>query len=306
MRWARSTNPNLCSWTLQRTLPLECQWILSRLDVAVRECTRGFSEGSYDFALSTNAAYRFWLYELCDVYLELTKPAIQAGGEKKLIVQNVLLYAVEVALRLLHPMMPFLTEELWHRLPNYESFGVQSIMLAPYPEVCGYENSAVEEQMKMLMDTVHVVRSTKAFYSLTNKHRPDVWVTVRTADARDIVEAQKFMIESLGVVGKVTVISAEEEASLPKGCGFAVVSKDLSINMMLLGFIDVQKEVAKLEKQAAGVQKQLDGLRKKVSVPDYEAKVPADVREANKVKLESLIEQEKQLVEGIAKMKSLL
>ncbi|AAZ12006.1 valyl-tRNA synthetase, putative [Trypanosoma brucei brucei TREU927] len=289
------------------SLPLECRWILSRLDVAVEECTRGFSEGTYDFALATNAVYRFWLYELCDVYLELTKPTIQAGGEKKVIVQDVLLHVVEVALRLLHPMMPFLTEELWHYLPNYESFGVQSIVVAPYPEVSGWQDSQVEEQMKLLMETVHIVRSTKAFYSLTNKHKPDVWVTARAAETREIVESHKFMIESLGVVGRVSVIPPEEEAAaVPKGCGFAVVNKDLSINMMLLGFIDVQKEVAKLEKQLAGLQKQIEGVNKKISMPGYETKVPADVREANKVKLESLVEQEAQLTEGLTKMKSLL
>ncbi|KAG8344089.1 valyl-tRNA synthetase [Trypanosoma vivax] len=166
------------------SLPLECRWVLSRLDVAAQECTRGFSEGTYDFALATNAVYRFWLYELCDVYLELTKPSIQAGGEKKKTVQDVLLYVVEAGLRLLHPMMPFLTEELWHRLPNYTSFGVETIMYSSYPEAIGLEDNVVEEKMKIMLDTIHSVRSTKAFYSLTNKHKPDLWITVRTEEGR--------------------------------------------------------------------------------------------------------------------------
>ncbi|KEG14433.1 valyl-tRNA synthetase [Trypanosoma grayi] len=288
-------------------LSLECRWILSRLDVAVEECTRGFSEGSYDFALSTNAVYRFWLYELCDVFLELTKPIIQGGGEKKQLVQDVLLYVVEVALRLLHPMMPFLTEELWHRLPHYSTFGIESIMLAPYPVVAGWKNDTVEEQMKLLLDTVHSVRSIKASYSLTNKHKPDVWLTARTAEVKQLLSLHDFMVESLGVVGKVSVISPEEEAScVPKGCGFSVVSKEVGINMMLLGFIDVPKEVGKLEKQLAGLQKQIEGLKKKMSIPDYDTKVPADVRRANSEKLEALTEQEKQLSDGLAKMKAML
>ncbi|ORC90745.1 putative valyl-tRNA synthetase [Trypanosoma theileri] len=301
--------PNLTSFdpSITSTLPLECRWILSRLDVAVEECTRGFSEGVYDFALSTNAAYRFWLYELCDVYLELTKPTIQAGGEKKQLVQDVLLHVVEVAIRMLHPMMPFLTEELWHRLPNYNTFGVESIMLAPYPVVSGWKNEVVEEQMKLLMETVHSVRSTKASYSLTNKHKPDVWITARTPEVKELVSSHSFMIESLGVVGKVSVISPEEETThVPKGCGFSVVNKEVGVNMMLLGFIDVQKEVAKLEKQHIGLQKQIEGLKKKMSIPNYETKVPLDVRNGNSEKLETLTEQEKQLVEGLEKMKSML
>ncbi|KAH9580058.1 Methionyl/Valyl/Leucyl/Isoleucyl-tRNA synthetase [Trypanosoma melophagium] len=301
--------PNVTSFDLSmtNTLPLECQWILSRLDVAVEECTRGFSEGSYDFALSTNAAYRFWLYELCDVYLELTKPTIQAGGEKKQIVQDVLLHVVEVAIRLLHPMMPFLTEELWHRLPHYSTFGLESIMLAPYPEVSGWKNETVEEQMKLLLETVHNVRSTKASYSLTNKHRPDVWITARTPEVKELVCSHSFMIESLGVVGNVSVISPEEEATtVPKGCGFSVVNKEVGVNMMLLGYIDVQKEVTKLEKQLVGLQKQIEGLKKKMSIPNYETKVPVEVRNANSEKLETLTQQEQQLVEGLEKMKSML
>ncbi|KAG8344088.1 hypothetical protein TRVL_05087 [Trypanosoma vivax] len=115
------------------------------------------------------------------------------------------------------------------------------------------------------------------------------------------------MIESLGVVGNVHVISPEEEkAVVPKGCGFSVVNKEVSMNMMLLGFIDVQKEVEKLENQLAGLQKQIEGLHKKMNVPNYETKVPAEVRETNSEKLFSLSEQEKQLTEGLERMRSLL
>ncbi|PWV07207.1 putative valyl-tRNA synthetase [Trypanosoma cruzi] len=287
--------------------PLECRWILSRLDVAVEECTRGFSEGSYDFALTTNAAYRFWLYELCDVFLELTKFSIHAGGDRKQLVQDVLLHVVEVALRLLHPMMPFLTEELWHRLPNYNTFGVESIMLAPYPAVAGWKNDTVEEKMRIMMDTVRNVRSTKASYSLTNKHKPDVWITAQTAEVKQLLMDHSYMVISLGVVGNVSVISPEEvEANVPKGCGFSVVNKEVGVNMMLLGFIDVQKEVAKLDKQLVGLQKQIEGLKKKMSIPNYDMKVPADVRTANSEKLDTLTAQEKQILEGLEKMKSIL
>ncbi|ESL08113.1 hypothetical protein TRSC58_04190 [Trypanosoma rangeli SC58] len=287
--------------------PLECRWILSRLDVAVEECTRAFSEGSYDFALSTNAAYRFWLYELCDVFLELSKVSIQAGDDKKQLVQDVLLHVVEAALRLLHPMMPFLTEELWHHLPNYNSFGVETIMLAPYPVVAGWRNDTVEQQMRLMMDTVHNVRSTKASYSLTNKHKPDVWITAQTGEVKQLLIDHRYMVSSLGVVGNVFVISPEEvETSVPKGCGFSVVNKEVGVNMMLLGFIDVQKEVTKLDKQLEGLQKQIQSLKKKMSIPNYETKVPPEVRASNSEKLDALTAQEKQLLEGQRKMKTML
>nr|CCM17709.1 valyl-tRNA synthetase, putative [Leishmania guyanensis] len=287
-------------------LPLECRWILSRLDTAIVEATQGMSEGLYDFALTTGAVYRFWLYELCDVFLELTKPTIQKGGEKRQLVQDVLLYVVERALRLLHPMMPFVTEELWHRLPNYSSFGSESIMVAKYPTPCGWSSAESDSAMSIILDVVHSVRSTKASYSLTNKHKPDVWVTAHTPELQELFAAETMMISTLGVVGEVTVVSpAEEAAAVPKGCGFSLVTKEVGVNMMLMGFIDVGKEVAKLEKQLDGLTKQIEGLKKKISIPNYEAKVPAEVRAANMEKLNTLEMQRVQLQDGVGKMRGL-
>lgn len=287
-------------------LPLECRWILSRLDVAIDEATRGMSEGQYDFALTTNAVYRFWLYELCDVFLELTKPTVQGGNAaKRQLVQDVLLFTVEKALRMLHPMMPFLTEELWHRMPHYNTFSTPSIMLAPYPELSGWQNAEVEENMKLILEVVHKVRSTKASYGLTNKNRPEIWVTAHVKSAKELLTKESFMIEFLGVVGEVTVLSAEEEATIPKGCGFSVVTKEVGVNMKLLGYIDVIKEVAKLEKQQQGLLKQIEGTKKKMAIPNYETKVPVEVRQANTEKLETLEAQATQLADGLQKMKRL-
>ncbi|KAG5498085.1 hypothetical protein GH5_02882 [Leishmania sp. Ghana 2012 LV757] len=288
-------------------LPLECRWILSRLDTAIAEATQGMSEGVYDFALATGAVYRFWLHELCDVFLELTKPTIQKGGEKKQLVQDVLLCVVEKALRLLHPMMPFLTEELWHRLPSYCSFGIDSIMLAEYPAPSGWSSAETENAMSIILDVVHSVRSIKASYSLTNKHRPDVWVTAHTPALQELFATEAMVVSTLGVVGEVTVVSpAEEAAAVPKGCGFSVVTKEVGVNVMLMGFIDVEKEVAKLNKQLESLSKQIEGLKKKMTIPNYEAKVPEEVRAANTEKLNTLESQRTQLRDGVAKMSSLM
>eukprot|EP00331_Platyophrya_macrostoma_P003762 CAMPEP_0176431614 /NCGR_PEP_ID=MMETSP0127-20121128/14907_1 /TAXON_ID=938130 /ORGANISM="Platyophrya macrostoma, Strain WH" /LENGTH=978 /DNA_ID=CAMNT_0017813635 /DNA_START=228 /DNA_END=3164 /DNA_ORIENTATION=+ len=290
------------------TLSTECQWILSRLDLAVEECNQGLQETTYDFAQATNAAYRFWLYELCDVFLELTKPTMQleAGNVTKQLTQDVLVFVVEKALRMLHPMMPFVTEELWHRMPHFNTFATQSIMIAKYPEPSGWRSEAVEQTMKSVMDVVSNVRSTKASYSLTNKHRPDVWIVGRTEAALTIMNQHTYIVKTLGVVGNVVAISAEEEANVPRGCGFSVVSKEVGVHMMLMGHIDVPKEVAKLEKSVEGLKKQIEGMDKKMNIPNYETKVPEEVRKANTEKRESLVLQLAQLEEGVTKMKSLL
>ncbi|CCW61537.1 unnamed protein product [Phytomonas sp. EM1] len=288
------------------SLPLECKWILSRLDFAIEEATRGMSSGTYDFALTTNAVYRFWLYELCDVFLELTKPVIQNNGEDKQLVQDVLLYVVEKGLRLLHPMMPFLTEELWHRLPHYDTFNTKTIMLAPYPETSGWSNREVEESMKLILDVVHSVRSTKASYGLTNKHKPGVWVLAHTPAIKKLFEQKALIVTTLGVVGSVDAITPEEEATaVPKGCGFSVITKEVGVYMMLMGFIDTDKEIKKLDNQLAVIVKQIEVLKKKISIKDYETKVPEEIRNMNAEKLDTLSKQQAQLVDKIEKMQAL-
>lgn len=287
------------------SFPLECRWILSCLDLAVEEARKGMSAGVYDFAMTTNAVYRFWLYTLCDVFLELTKPAIQQNAPTKQVVQDTLLYVVEQGLRLLHPMMPFVTEELWHRLPHYETFSTPTIMLAPYPEVRGWRDAEVEEEMKMILDTVHALRSLKSSYGLTTKHRPDVWVTAHTPDLIELFEKQGSMLSTLAVVGSVKAIPPSEQEHLPKGCGFALVTPQVAVNIMLMGFIDVDKEIAKLEKQIVGLEKQIEGTRKKMSIPNYETKVPEEIRKTNTEKLASLEGQVSQLNSGLEKMRQM-
>lgn len=289
-------------------LSTECKWILSRLDLALEECNTGFTEGTYDFAQTTNAAYRFWLYELCDVFLELTKPTMQleAGNENKQRTQDVLLFVIEKGLRMLHPMMPFVTEELWHRLPQSASFATESIMLAQYPLPSGWKSETVESTMKQVLEVVSNVRSTKASYGLTNKHRPEVWIVARTEAALNIMRDHTYIVQTLGVVGAVAAITAEEEATaVPQGCGFSVVSKETGVQMMLKGLIDVAKEVAKLAKNVDGVKKQIEGMDKKMTIPNYETKVPEEIRVANTEKRESLVLQLAQLEDGLEKMKAL-
>ena len=288
-------------------LPLECAWILTRLERAVEECNIGFSESTYDFAQTTNAAYRFWLYELCDVFLELTKPTMQleAGNPQKQLTQDVLLFVVEKGLRMLHPMMPFLTEELWHRLPHYSGFASKTIMLAGYPKCEGWKFDDIEEKMKCMLDIVHNVRSTKASYNLTNKHRPEIWIQCNEQSFAEVAKKQAYIVSTLGVVGNVNVILHSDESIVPKGCGYSVISKSVGVHMMLAGSIDVSKEIAKLQKNSDGLRKQLEGLQKKVSIPNYETKVPENVRKLNAEKAESLSAQLQQVMEGIENMKAM-
>jgi valyl-tRNA synthetase len=116
-------------------------WMLSRIAAAVELCNKGFK--NYDFAMITTACYNLWLYDLCDVYLEYLKPVLQGQDSTATATAQTILYkCLHVGLRLLSPFMPFITEELFQRLPDFTEHDSPSICVAPYPdihEVCYFE-----------------------------------------------------------------------------------------------------------------------------------------------------------------------
>merc|ERR1719462_967903 len=136
------------------------RWILSRLSVAVEELAKGFDE--YNFPSATTALYNFWLYELCDVYLEVLKPVFQCGGADVILTaRNVLYFCLDAALRLISPFMPFISEELFQRLPRWSSKEPPSIM---------------ETKVAIVQRLVATVRSTRADYNIPNKTKTDLFL----------------------------------------------------------------------------------------------------------------------------------
>jgi valyl-tRNA synthetase len=113
-------------------------WMLSRVSAAVEQCNKGFE--NYDFPMVTTACYNFWYYDVCDVYLEYLKPVFQSNDSAAISTAKMILYkCLHVGLRLLSPFMPFITEELFQRLPHPAEGHPASICIAPYPdsnEVC--------------------------------------------------------------------------------------------------------------------------------------------------------------------------
>jgi len=233
---------------------------------------------------------------------------MSAGPEqavRKVVTQHVFLHVVEAGLRLLHPMMPYVTEELWHRMPHYKSFGSESIMVAQYPQPAGWRDTEVENKMKIVQDVIHQLRSVKASYNLTNKVKPDCWIVTTNPDTEALLTKESPLVEALAWVGKCTVIAKSKESEVPVGCGFSSVSHEVGAHMLLKGIIDVTQELKKLEKALGLVQKSLDGLQAKMGVPNYKDKVPEAVQKANSEKEAQLLAEVAQQKEAIARMQSM-
>ncbi|CAI7854382.1 unnamed protein product [Closterium sp. NIES-54] len=289
-------------------LPLACRWILSVLNDAVTRAVTAL-EG-YDLAEATNAAYAWWQYQLCDVFIEVAKPAFNAAeGEEALklkqVTREVLWVCLDAGLRLLHPFMPFVTEELWQRLPKPADYSWPSIMLAPYPSpVKEWADSEAEAMMATAESAVRSIRSLRMAYALQPKQRPTAYAQCKSEAATAAVSAAVGEIKTLATLAELQVLPAGEAA--PAGCAVAIVDESLSVHVLLRGMVDAKAEAQKLGKRKGETSKLQEALAKKMGVPGYEEKVPANVREENASKAAKLAAELASIDEAIKNFEKLM
>jgi valyl-tRNA synthetase len=280
------------------------RWILSRLSHAVSLCNEGFSE--YNFPQVTTAVYNFWLYELCDVYLEYLKPVFQSGDPATaLTARNVLYECLDAGLRLISPMMPFISEELFQRLPRRSDAEPPSIMVTKYPEEKEYpfrDKSKVEAQVELVQKVISVVRSTRADYNLPNKSKTELHLRAFDQMTANELKDYSSVIGTLAYCSTVQIVTGQAPTS---GCAVVPVSDRCSAHLGLRGLIDARKEEDRLIKKRATLTAQSEKLKKAMAVKGYEAKVPEEVRQANTEKLSQTDTEIERLGDAIAALKEL-
>ena len=192
---------------------------------------------------ATNAFYNFWLYELCDIYLEATKPLFTNGStEDKERAALTLFICLENGVRLLHPMMPFISEELYQKLPQFD-VKVQSITKANYPTPLDENNdkltnyfSEIENLFEVINKSAASFRSIAASVNMPPQIKPEAFVI--TDDK--IIAEQTDLLATLGKCKSVKVVTSEDQ--IPKGCGIATVGST-KLYLELAAHIDVKKEL---------------------------------------------------------------
>lgn len=287
------------------------RWILSRLCATVGLCGAGFR--AYDFPAITTAIYNFWLYELCDVYLESVKPVFsraeeENGGQRQVQVCRQTLYTcLETGLRLLAPIMPFVSEELFQRLPRRRPQDhPPSISVMPYPEsneFC-WHSEEVDRQMEFVMTVVRTIRSLRADYNLT-KTRADCYLQCIDPETVSLVQMYGLPIQTLSYSQAIHPTTGAQGA-IPEGCAVAIASDRCSVHLMLKGLIDVEKEVAKLTAKKGELEKQMDKLREKMEKGDYKEKVPVKVQELDAEKVRSSQTELQKVNEAIDNFKKMM
>ena len=268
-------------------------WIIGRLNQTIEQVTQAYE--TYRFDLAVETLYSFVWNDYCDWYLELAKVQLQTGcASRQRATRHTLLRVLEAALRLLHPIIPFITEELWQTVaPMCDAKTADSIMLARFPEADREQIvQTTFEQMTVLQDLIGAVRNLRGEMGI----QPNVKAPLFVESADDLADYLKY----LPMITRLT--EAQQVAALPESED-APVAVCNGARLMLKVEIDKAAETARLSKEAEKLQKALDKLNAKLSKPGYTEKAPAHLVEKDKADLAELMDKMGKVQGQLAKLR---
>ncbi|GAV80269.1 tRNA-synt_1 domain-containing protein/Anticodon_1 domain-containing protein [Cephalotus follicularis] len=269
------------------TFPFSCKWILSVLNKSISKTVTSLN--SYEFADASYSVYSWWQYQFCDVFIEAIKPYFAgdnpAYSSDRSSARDALWVCLETGLRLLHPFMPFVTEELWQRLPTAMGSGrKESIMICEYPStVEGWSNESVENEMDVVESTVKCLRSLRK----QETKRLPAFALCQTDTAEVIIASHELEILTLANLSSLKVLSRTDAA--PAGCAFENVNENIIV--YLQGTLNAEGELHKIRSKMDEIQKQQEKLKKTMNVTGYQEKVPSHIQEENVAKLAKLVQE---------------
>ncbi|MDR1125352.1 MAG: valine--tRNA ligase [Deltaproteobacteria bacterium] len=259
------------------------QWILHRLEEVKADTLK--SIGSYRFNDYAQGLYKFIWTELCDWYLELIKTDMQAGGEKQTAAQYVLWTVLRETLVLLHPVMPFVTAEVWAALPTPDGKPATDIALEPFPAArpaCLKAEAAA--QMSMVQEAIVAVRTIRAELNIAPALRLKAIIKPQDDAAACVLESQRPVIEALARLGELVI---DVRAAAPRLAANQVASGN-EIIVPLEGAVDFEAEKARLDKELVKLEKELAMLEGKLANPNYLEKAPPHLVERDRARVDEL------------------
>jgi valyl-tRNA synthetase len=280
-------------------LTLAERWILTRLADAAKETRQALEE--YKFNEAASVLYAFTWHEFCDWFIELSKDDLYGEDlARKTTAQTVLYTVLEQLLRLLHPFMPFITEEIWQALPGARP--TVSIMSAPFSSVATLPvDPQGAARMELVMDVIKGIRNIRGEMNVPPGKRIAAVLECKTEDAADVLAAGEGYIKSLARVDSLVFgVSVERPAQAA-----TQVAGEVEILLPLAGLIDLDEEQKRLEKEIAKVEKDVVMFSKKLSNESFLAKAPPEVLEKDQQKLADAQEKLAILQQSLDKIVSL-
>ncbi len=275
---------------LPENLNMEDKWIISKFNTLAKVVNDNL--GNFELGIAVSNLYDFIWDVFCDWYIELTKPRIAAGGETAKTAQTVLVWVMKGMLKLLHPFMPFITEEIWQALVNDGT----SIMLNDYPvyhEELSFEED--EEKFEKIIAAIKAIRATRNGMNVPPSVKAKLYIETQE---KDIFTLGEMFFKRLASASEIEIADKWDIADT-----VTVVTDSARIFIPLSDIIDVEKETARLEKEKKAVQKDLDFLNGKLNNQGFLAKAPEQLINAQREKLAKAQEKIEKIEESLAALK---
>ncbi len=281
-----TTPPNKID--LSKVQGLHHRWILHRLEEL--KVTQEQALAEYRFNDSAQTLYKFVWNEFCDWYLELIKPDMQAGGERKQIAQFVLWTVLRESMVLLHPIIPFITSEVWKALPSLDTS--KNLAREPFPEtrpecICPDDASLME----MIQNIIVAIRTIRAELNISPSLKLVAIIRPVDQQTKKVLQEQSNLLITLA---RLETLHIDENAEIPKVTANQVVAGN-EIIVPLSGAVDFAAEISRIEKELGKLDKEHAMLAGKLENPNYVAKAPAEVVEKDKARIIELQDAKEKL-----------
>lgn len=288
---------NLDNLSIGQDLTLADRWILARLQTTIADVTRLFER--FEFGEAGRILYSFIWDDYCDWYIEMTKEQLQDKEAANTTTKSILVFVLDQFLRLLHPIMPFVTEEIWQQIGGQD----KSIVVADYPRVMEvYQDSQVEAQMAQLMELIRAVRTIRNEMNTPLSKPVDLYIKVQDASGQALLEANQAYIKRFCNPAQLLISQAPEHPE-------EVVTQVLSfaeILMPLKGLIKLEDELARLEGEQAKLEKEVARIDGKLSNEKFVSRAPEQVVAEERNKRQGYLSQLETVKERIQQVKDLM
>lgn len=273
------------------------KWILTRLNQTIGKVTELFEK--FEFGEAGRLLYRFIWDDFCDWYIEMSKETLAGDDEAaKLTTRSILVYVLDNTLRLLHPIMPFVTEEIWQSVPHVG----ESLVVATYPTVHPEQmDEQAAEEMEFLMDFIRSVRTVRNEMNTPLSKPINIIAKVSDAAHYAILKENESYIARFSNPEEFVY---GEDVEAPSDAVTSVIT-GAEIYLPLAGLINIEDEIARLEKEAEKLQQEVDRVEKKLSNEKFVAKAPEAVVEAERAKGADYQAQREAVLERIATLKKI-
>ena len=283
MNLSMDVDTDLCALYKKANLALADKWILSSLYTALKKLNKALE--SYKFNEAANILYDFIWHKYCDWYVEIAKSNIKDRNT-----QIVLYKVLEKSLRMLHPFMPFITEELWSLLPHKRD----NIIVSNWPHVQdNLIDKKIEQEIDFLINIIAAIRNIRSQVLIPLDKKVNVAISVSNENKEKIIKANQAYIKNLG---KVEEMEVAKKLSRPKQSIIAVV-EGVEIYVPLAGLIDIEADKSRLSKQIAELERIYKGIDIRLNNKEFLNKAPKDIVKKDQ-------DKQKQLNENIIKLKA--